>query len=178
MNKIDMNLIEGKINSFLAKYPVIDGHLNELSSIVKVKKALIAIGAFSVLALLLFIAGGPSFIIDLVGFVYPVYASFKSIESENVDDDKQWLTYWLVFSLFKIFEGVADALVSFIPFYFIGKVLFLIYCYYPSTKGATVIYTSLIRPYVIPALGLTTAQPTSTPTSTATSSYTEPKKVD
>ena len=89
---------------------------------------------------------------DLVGYVYPVYASIKAIETDEKDDDTQWLTYWLIFSTFKIFEGIAGQLIQFIPFYHMFKVLFLIYAYYPTTKGATVVYTTFFRPYVVPLI--------------------------
>jgi receptor expression-enhancing protein 5/6 len=39
---------------------------------------------------------------DLVGFVYPMYGSIKAIESKESEDDTLWLTYWLVFALFKV----------------------------------------------------------------------------
>ena len=39
---------------------------------------------------------------DMVGFIYPMYKSIKAIESEEKADDSQWLTYWLIFSLFKV----------------------------------------------------------------------------
>jgi hypothetical protein len=45
-------------------------------------------------------------------------------------------------------------LISFVPFYFLGKLGFLIWCYYPQTKGAKVVYDSVIRPFIVPALGL------------------------
>jgi hypothetical protein len=60
---------------------------------------------------------------DLIGFVYPVYASIKAIESKSTEDDSQWLTYWLIFGLFKLIEELADVLISFIPFYFLSKVI-------------------------------------------------------
>ena len=31
---------------------------------------------------------------------------------------------------------------------------FLVWCYYPKTQGAKIIYTSAIKPYVVPALGI------------------------
>ncbi len=43
-----------------------------------------------------------TFCSDLIGFLYPVYASIKAIESPAEDDDTLWLTYWLVFSFFKV----------------------------------------------------------------------------
>lgn len=74
-----------------------------------------------------------------------MYASIKAIESSSRDDDSLWLTYWLVFSLFKvrcafrlsvlrlhlshpsppslqIVEGSADFLLQYIPFYMLIKV--------------------------------------------------------
>jgi receptor expression-enhancing protein 5/6 len=36
-------------------------------------------------------------IVDMVGVLYPAYISFKAIETPHLDDDKQWLTYWVVF---------------------------------------------------------------------------------
>jgi receptor expression-enhancing protein 5/6 len=38
----------------------------------------------------------------LIGFVFPMYASIKAIESPGTDDDTMWLTYWLVFAIFKV----------------------------------------------------------------------------
>lgn len=38
----------------------------------------------------------------MIGFVFPMYASIKAIESPATDDDTMWLTYWLVFSIFKV----------------------------------------------------------------------------
>ena len=38
---------------------------------------------------------GPQVISVLVGFTYPAYQSFKAIESNNKDDDTQWLVYWV-----------------------------------------------------------------------------------
>jgi hypothetical protein len=46
-----------------------------------------------------------------VGFVYPVYESIKTIETEgNKADDTFWLTYWLVFALFKVRKLISSFL--------------------------------------------------------------------
>jgi hypothetical protein len=31
---------------------------------------------------------------------------------------------------------------------------FLVWCYYPKTQGAKMIYAQVLKPYVVPALGL------------------------
>ncbi|GMH73185.1 hypothetical protein TrRE_jg9765 [Triparma retinervis] len=101
-----------------------------------------------------FIAKYPS--LFMYGFVYPAYASFKAIDSADPNDDTQWLTYWVVFAVFSIIESAASILVSWIPFYFFLKLSFLIWLYHPSTLGAVVVYTGVIRPYVLPYMGTET----------------------
>jgi len=48
----------------------------------------------------LFVGFASFFLGSFVGFVYPAYMSLKSIETKTGSDDKQWLTYWLVYSAF------------------------------------------------------------------------------
>lgn len=40
----------------------------------------------------------------LIGTIYPMYMSFKAIESEEKEDDTQWLIYWVIYSTFTIAE--------------------------------------------------------------------------
>ena len=54
----------------------------------------------------------------------------------------------------QIVEGVADVLISVIPFYFLGKMAFLIWCYSPNSRGAKMVYDNVIKPFIVPALGL------------------------
>jgi receptor expression-enhancing protein 5/6 len=101
--------------------------------------------------------GGFKLVTDLVGFLYPAYMSFKSMESHKgangaADDSTQWLTYWVVFSSLALLESVASFLVSWIPMYYAVKTCFIIWLYYPRTLGAEVIYNQVVRPYVLPLL--------------------------
>ena len=121
----------------------------------KVEKEIIFVVALAVLFLLVFFITGGDVIIDIIGFAYPFYMSLKAIETEATDDDKQWLTYWIVFVLFKLVENIADVLVSFIPFYFFFKVGFLVWACHPSFKGATLVYDLVFKSYIVPALGIT-----------------------
>ncbi len=52
---------------------------------------------------------------QIVGFVYPAYASFKAIESPDKHDDTMWLTYWVVFAVFSIAETFSDTLLWWFP---------------------------------------------------------------
>jgi receptor expression-enhancing protein 5/6 len=113
----------------------------------------IALAGVALPFLVMFLLGGANFVIDLVAYLYPAYASVRAIETDDTDDDTQWLTYWLVFSMFKMLEGVADSLLQYIPLYMVAKCSFLMWCFHPSFNGATVCYNSFIRPHVMPLLG-------------------------
>ena len=49
-------------------------------------------------------------------------SSCKAIDSEDKDDDTQWLTYWVVYAAFGIVEYFTDIILSWVPFYFLAKV--------------------------------------------------------
>jgi receptor expression-enhancing protein 5/6 len=74
---------------------------------------------------LLTLVGGSKLIVDLLGFVYPAYQSFKSIDAGSLDDT-QWLTYWVVFSFLSIMESIFGFIVNFIPFYFWLKIAIIV----------------------------------------------------
>jgi len=73
--------------------------------------------------------------------------SFVALESDGDGDDKQWLTYWVVYGAFSVVDQFAGFILSFIPFYYFLKVGFLVWCMHPSTNGATVVYDTYILPY-------------------------------
>ena len=45
---------------------------------------------------------------NLVGVIYPVFASFKAVKSVSTADDSQWLMYWVVFGCFSVVESFGD----------------------------------------------------------------------
>ena len=82
-------------------------------------------------------------ITNLVGTVYPAFWTMKSIETKG-DDDKQWLTYWVVFASFTIVDMFSAFIVKFVPFYFLMKIIFLIWLFMPNSHGATLVYHLLV----------------------------------
>ena len=89
---------------------------------------------------------GSTYITVAIGVAYPVFMSFIALESEGGEDDKQWLTYWVVFGILNIVDQMSGFILSFIPFYFFLKLCFLIFLMHPTTKGATVVYNTYILP--------------------------------
>ncbi len=82
-------------------------------------------------------------ITNLIGTIYPAYWTMKSIQSQN-DDDKYWLTYWVVFAFFSLIDMFSGFLMKLIPFYFIMKILFLVWLFMPNTQGCYYIYYFVI----------------------------------
>ena len=75
------------------------------------------------------------------------HRSFRAIETkETQDDDKQWLTYWVVFSLFHFVDEFFGFILEMIPFYYLLKVCFFIWMFLPTTLGALKIYHTVIHP--------------------------------
>lgn len=132
--------------------------LKELETKTGYSKVYFFLVAVVLLSLLIVFAGGIKLVTDLLGFLYPAYMSFKSMESNTkggtAEDATQWLTYWVVFSSLTVIEGVAGFIVSWIPMYFFFKIGLIVWLYHPSTKGAETVYGQVVRPFILPYLEL------------------------
>jgi receptor expression-enhancing protein 5/6 len=93
-----------------------------------------------------FLGIGQTYITVALGVAYPAFMSFLALESDGLDDDKQWLTYWVIFGLFNIIDQWSGFILHFIPFYFVFKLCFLVFLFHPRTLGATMLYNAYILP--------------------------------
>lgn len=89
------------------------------------------------------------YITCLVGILLPTFFSIKAIESKEEDDDKLWLTYWTIYAIFSFLDLFTGWILKIIPFYFIIKLVFLVWCFMPNTKGAVIIYDKIIKPFFL-----------------------------
>jgi len=112
-------------------------------------------GAVVATVFLVWLIGGFKLITDLIGFVYPAYMSFQSMEATKggmSEGSTQWLTYWVVFSFITLVEGVIPGIANWIPMYYYNKAGLVIWLYHPQSNGAEVVYNHVVRKYILPHL--------------------------
>ncbi|KAI9202054.1 TB2/DP1, HVA22 family-domain-containing protein [Polychytrium aggregatum] len=134
-----------KFDNELSKIPL----AVEAEKTLKVPKTYLAGGAIVVFFVLVFFNVWGELLTDLLGFLYPAYASFKALESPGKSDDKQWLTYWIVFGLVNTVEFFTDYILYWLPFYFFFKAFLVIYLIAPHFRGAEVLYVKFIKPVLL-----------------------------
>ncbi|KAL4440003.1 hypothetical protein ABPG75_003004 [Micractinium tetrahymenae] len=94
-----------------------------------------------------------------VGMVFPTLESMRAIESKQLDDDTQWLMYWVCYATLLSLEQVAWAFLIWIPFYRLLRVAALAWLALPQTRGAAMLYVDLVRPFLLGAMKKATELP-------------------
>ncbi|GIY95966.1 receptor expression-enhancing protein 5 [Caerostris extrusa] len=138
LERLDKKLHEkNKINEYFEKAEKALG----------VRRVYLAVGILALWALYMILGRGAELICNLIGFGYPAYVSLIALETSSKDDDTKWLTYWVTFACFSLVEFFSDFIVSFVPFYWLAKCLFLIWCFAPiENNGSRFLYGRVIRP--------------------------------
>jgi len=82
-------------------------------------------------------------------FLLPVFGTYKALSHRPVSepDLERWAQYWSVIGLLVAFEYLAEFLVSWLPFYFECKILFILFLALPQTQGSTYLYTMYLQPF-------------------------------
>lgn len=108
----------------------------------------LAIGSVAFAFLLVLFGICSSLLVNIVGILYPAYVSFKAIESKETDDDKQWLTYWVIFAGYSFLDHFIDILFFWFPFYHTIKLIVLVWLFWPNTLGAIWVYQHIAGPFL------------------------------
>jgi receptor expression-enhancing protein 5/6 len=128
--------------------------LKELEEKTGQSKVYFFVGGVLLLFGLIYGIGGFELFANLIGFVYPAYMSLKALEGgKNVDGNAtQWMTYWILFCSLTLIESTFPFVTEHFKWYYLVKIVTVIYLYHPKTNGAEMLYTSAIRPYVVPLI--------------------------
>ena len=138
-----LNQLTERLNKYAVKIPPIVQAADATGQ----KPGLILLAAIVLMALLVLIFMGGQILMVVLTVVYPGVQSIKALESKNNDeDDKVWLTYWVVFGIFTLLDEWLGFLLAYIPFYFYIRLGFFLYLMLPQTKGAKTVYEKGLRP--------------------------------
>lgn len=110
------------------------------------------------------------FLSNLAALVIPGYYSLQALETRDSRDDTHYLTYWVVYAAFSVLEFWSNALLYWVPFYWIFKTVFFLYIGLPQFGGATWIYLNFLRPFSVKVLGINGASSSVSGLSSGTSS--------
>ncbi|GAB5037239.1 receptor accessory protein 5 [Nannochloropsis oceanica] len=98
------------------------------------KLYLVAATVFLGLSLFMFNAGA-QFIVNVVGFVFPAYASFRALEAGDQAESKIWLAYWVVFGGTNLLDFFSEFITYWLPFYYLLKLALTVYLILPQFRG-------------------------------------------
>lgn len=102
------------------------------------------IGSFGLLILLMM--QGWTILLTTITVLYPAVLSIRAIQSQGDDDDKVWLTYWMVFGVFNVLETFLGFVFWFIPYWEWLRLGLFVWLLLPQFNGAKYIYDKVLQP--------------------------------
>lgn len=146
--KKGLQLYMEKLHKELHKDNPVTQYLAQAEAKTGVNRVHIVLAGGVLLTLIVALCFGGEFLMALISFVYPAYKSIKAIETDDKDDDTQWLMYWVVYSYVTFCEFFIDMILWWFPFYFTTKFLLFLWCMAPiKQNGSVVLYQNIVKPF-------------------------------
>ena len=142
-----MEGLKPKIQDLLYKPGPLSNLLAQMERLTGLDRFLISGLGVTFVTFWLCLGYGAQLVCGVIGFIYPAWESIKALHTAGRNEEKRWLTYWVVFAFFHVLEFFSDHLVWWLPLYWLAKTLFLIWCMAPIDKnGSAVMYDVVIKP--------------------------------
>ncbi|KAL1888999.1 hypothetical protein Sste5346_009179 [Sporothrix stenoceras] len=90
----------------------------------------------------------PKALASIASFLFPLFASYKALNTADPAQLTPWLMYWVVLACVVLVESWTDWILVWIPFYHYFRLFFLLYLVLPQTQGARVLYQQYIHPWI------------------------------
>ena len=97
--------------------------------------------ALAIFSLFMLIFHGIEIAITTYTILYPGVCSIKAIESKDGDDDKHWLTYWMIVGALDVVETFFGFIFYFVPYW--GYLRFGLFVWLISFNGAMTLFAML-----------------------------------
>ena len=108
---------------------------------------LVLFGILLVVGLLVFFIWGWQIIVCVVCVLYPGLRSIRALITKDENDDKEWLTYWMIFGVVQFLETFFSFILYFIPYYDYLRLIFFAWMMLPQSLGAGWIHNNVLRPF-------------------------------
>jgi len=93
----------------------------------------------------------PSLIFHLISawfaFLLPAFSTYKALSRKDLDAVQNLSMYWCTIGVLVGIEYACEWLISWFPFYWEVKTLFLLFLALPQTQGSTWVYQSYLEPF-------------------------------
>lgn len=113
----------------------------------KVGKEYVFLLMLVVLICALFYLGAAHVVVNVTGVLYPAYATIATAENPQKPENKQWLSYWIVYMGLFLTNDTMWVVCQFIPMFPLIKLMFFIWMYHPQSNGASTLYAKA-QPYI------------------------------
>jgi receptor expression-enhancing protein 5/6 len=141
-----MDQIKLKLNE---KTAILDGYgrmippIEDAARKVGVNPGLLLGAALFLVGVIAMLFQGFTICVTMFTVIYPGLLSIRAIETDTADDDKIWLTYWIVFGFLEVAETFLGFIFYFIPYYAYIRVALFVWLI--SFNGAETLYTTVLR---------------------------------
>lgn len=89
-----------------------------------------------------------SLVTGVSGLLFPMFASYRALVSNDISLIRPWLMYWVVFATLQFAEEVFRPIVRLVPFYGLFKTGFILWLVLPQTQGAIQLYQTKLEPWL------------------------------
>lgn len=134
----------------MAKLDILDKHesLAFIEEKTKIKPSIFALALIVFLLVVIVIAEASAFVIGICCFLIPGYFSFLALESWEKEDDKKYLTYWILFSITEVITPLF-ALILTPTVLTIIRVLITLALLHPQLNLSVRLYNEFISPVLL-----------------------------
>ena len=113
-----------------------------------VNEGLILATALFIVSAVVVLIHGWQIIVCCITVIYPALHSIRAIITEENTDDKEWLTYWMIYGLFTFVETFLGFILALIPYYDWIRLGIFGWLLLPQFRGAAHMYDHYVKDIV------------------------------
>jgi len=117
----------------------VEKSLHGIEKVTRLKREQVFCVVLGVFAAFFFISYLPHVAVQLMGVMYPLYATVWTIRSnaENPELLKSWLSYWAVYGAFILLDSVFLPVLANVTVYWLAKIVFMFYLVCTQPLGSS-----------------------------------------